>query len=363
MTSICLGINFNLVAIIKYIESNEKVLKLSISKNMSYPLVSVITPSYNRDWIIQQCIDSIKSQSYTNWEHIVVDAASKDNTVEILRNEETKYNLRWISEQDEGIYDAVNKGISLANGDIIAYLNTDDFYFPYTIETVVDVFNSTDADIVYGDWVNLYYPSANLEFLPWMKLSKYDLLSDYNLPQPTVFIRRNVFEKIGNFNLDYTLVADNEFFTRAALAGFKLVKIEEVLAGQTIHQNNLLAGNSRTRVTALEQGIKYRQYYQELYKISSLYLLLVRLKNRLLFRINADFKILQFFLSYSGEKPHCFPEFSSYLKTRKISLSRIKMIKYLIINLLFQGGYNKTSLVFIQILDSVFEANHENVNY
>lgn len=326
-------------------------------------LVTVITPSYNRAWIISQCINSIKKQSYTNWEHIVVDAASKDNTVEILRNEETKYNLRWISEQDEGIYDAVNKGISLANGDIIAYLNTDDFYFPYTIETVVDVFNSTDADIVYGDWVNLYYPSANLELLPWMKLSKYDLLSDYNLPQPTVFIRRNVFEKIGNFNLDYTLVADNEFFTRAALAGFKLVKIEEVLAGQTIHQNNLLAGNSRTRVTALEQGIKYRQYYQELYKISSLYLLLLRLKNRLLFRINADFKILQFFFSYSGEKPHFFPEFRSYLKTQKISFSRIKMIKYLIINLLFQGGYNKTSLVFIQILDNVFEANNENINY
>lgn len=326
-------------------------------------LVTVITPSYNRAWIISQCINSIKKQSYTNWEHIVVDAASKDNTVEILRNEETKYNLRWISEQDEGIYDAVNKGISLANGDIIAYLNTDDFYFPYTIETVVDVFNSTDADIVYGDWVNLYYPSANLELLPWMKLSKYDLLSDYNLPQPTVFIRRNVFEKIGNFNLDYTLVADNEFFTRAALAGFKLVKIEEVLAGQTIHQNNLLAGNSSSRVTALEEGIKYRQYYQKLYKISSLYLLLLRLKNRLLFRINADFKIVQFFFSYSGEKPHCFPEFSSYLKTQKISFSRIKMIKYLIINLLFQGGYNKTSLVFIQILDGFFEPNHENINY
>lgn len=326
-------------------------------------LVTVITPSYNRAWIISQCINSIKKQSYTNWEHIVVDAASKDNTVEILRNEETKYNLRWISEQDEGIYDAVNKGISLANGDIIAYLNTDDFYFPYTIETVVDVFNSTDADIVYGDWVNLYYPSANLELLPWMKLSKYDLLSDYNLPQPTVFIRRNVFEKIGNFNLDYTLVADNEFFTRAALAGFKLVKIEEVLAGQTIHQNNLLAGNSSSRVTALEEGIKYRQYYQKLYKISSLYLLLLRLKNRLLFRINADFKIVQFFFSYSGEKPHCFPEFSSYLKTQKISFSTIKMIKYLIINLLFQGRYNKSSLVFIQILDGFFEPNHENINY
>jgi len=148
---------------------------------------------------------------------------------------EQKYkdDIRWLSEKDAGIYDAVNKGLSLAKGDIIAYLNTDDFYFPYTVETVVDVFNSTDADIVYGDWVNLYYPSANLELLPWLKLSKYDLLSDYNLPQPTVFIRRNVFEKIGNFNLDYTLVADNEFFTRAALAGFKLVKIEEVLAGQT----------------------------------------------------------------------------------------------------------------------------------
>jgi glycosyltransferase involved in cell wall biosynthesis len=325
-------------------------------------LVSVITPSYNRAWIISQCINSIKKQSYTNLEHIVVDGASKDNTVEILGNEETKYNLRWISEQDEGIYDAVNKGISLAKGDIIAYLNTDDFYFPYTVETVVDVFNSTDADIVYGDWVNLYYPSANLELLPWPNFNKYDLLSDYNLPQPTVFIKRNVFEKIGKFNLDYSLVADNEFFTRAALAGFKLVKIEEVIAGQTIHQNNLLAGNSSSRVAALKEGIKYRKYYQEIYKISALYLLLLRLKNRVLFRINANYKILQFFLSYSGEKSRCFSEFSSYLKTQKISFSRLKMLKYLIINLLFQGGYDKGNIVFMQILDGFVAPNNEKSN-
>jgi glycosyltransferase involved in cell wall biosynthesis len=315
---------------------------------MSYPLVSIITPSYNRGWIIEQCIDSIKKQSYSNVEHIVVDGSSSDNTITILENEDRKYNLRWISEKDQGIYDAVNKGIKLAKGDIIAYLNTDDFYFPYTIETVVSIFNDTDADLVYGDWINLYYQSGTLELLPWMNFTKYDLLSDYNLPQPAVFIKRTVFEKMGNFNLSYRLVADNEFFTRTALAGFKLIKINEFLAGQTIHESNLLAGNSKAVSMAKEEGMRYRKYYQDIYNISNYYLLLIRLKNRLIFRLNTNGKILMFIYYYLSHHPRgSWPKYRSYLQDKNISVAPIKLFKYLLINLLAQGGHDKQDLAFL----------------
>jgi glycosyltransferase involved in cell wall biosynthesis len=321
---------------------------------MCEPLVSIITPSYNRDWIIENCINSIKNQSYQKLEHIIIDGGSSDQTVDILKNEEKNYNLRWISEKDEGIYDAVNKGIEQAQGDIVAYLNTDDFYFPYTIETVVDIFNSTDADIVYGDWVNLYYQSGNLEILPWMNFTKYDLLSDYNLPQPTVFIKKNVFDALGNFNLSYRLVADNEFFTRAVLAGFKLRKVDEFLASQTIHENNLLAGNAKAVSKAKEEGMRYRKYYQDIYCVSGYHLWLIRIKNRLMFRFHTNIQIVKFIYNYvSNSELGTWQKYRNYIKDKDVSVDYIKLIKYLIINLLVRGSYDKVDLAFLCY-------NHEN---
>jgi glycosyltransferase involved in cell wall biosynthesis len=315
---------------------------------MSHPLVTIITPSYNRDWIISQCLDSIKNQSYRNLEHIVVDGGSNDQTVALLKKAEQEYNLKWISDKDGGMYDAVNQGIKLAKGEIIAYLNTDDFYFPYTLETVVDIFNKTDADIVYGDWINLYYKSKNLEVLPWMDFNKYDLLSDYNLPQPTVFIKRTVFEKIGNFNLTYRLVADNEFFTRAALAEFKLIKIDEFLAGQIIHDKNLLAGNLTSRSIAKEEGRRYRRYYQDIYNISETYLLAIRITNKLKFRLNTNFNIVKFIYQYlTNDSQGSWLKFRGYLKAKNVSIDWTKLINYLLINSVMPGSYNRENLAFL----------------
>lgn len=106
------------------------------------PLVSIITPSFNQGRYIEQNILSIINQNYPLIEHIIVDGGSTDETIDILKKHESSYNLRWISESDEGQADAVNKGFNMAHGEIIGWLNSDDVYYDITtISRIVDAFN------------------------------------------------------------------------------------------------------------------------------------------------------------------------------------------------------------------------------
>jgi glycosyltransferase involved in cell wall biosynthesis len=298
--------------------------------NLANPLVTIITPSYNRAWIIQECIDCIKNQSYKNIEHIVIDGASTDHTLDILKHEQKNYNLQWISEKDRGIYDAVNKGIKLAKGQIIAYLNTDDFYFPYSVEVMVKKFLSSQADIVYGDWLNLDYDTCFMEFLPCQHLNKYDLLLGGYLPQPAVFLRREVFEKIGSFDTDFKLMADNELFTRAAVQGAKIEKVNEFIAGQMLHGDNLLAGNGTDKVQEItkEEGHRYRSYYLSKQEIPKLNRLASNVK-LMLFKKTYRLKLLHFLFSYifrgSG-----WNNFIAHLDKEGMSLKKLLFVQYLL---------------------------------
>ena len=117
--------------------------------------ISIITISYNAEVTIEKTLKSIKSQSYDNIEHIIVDGGSKDNTLEICNS--YPHVSKIISEPDKGVYDAFNKGIKLATGDVIGFLNADDtFYNENSIQDIVDAFSNNETDIVYGnlDYVN-----------------------------------------------------------------------------------------------------------------------------------------------------------------------------------------------------------------
>src|SRR5262245_6146077 len=121
------------------------------------PLVSIVTPSLNQAGTIAQTLRSIREQSYPNVEHIVVDGVSTDGTLEILREAEAESTVRWSSGPDSGMYDAINKGFSQAHGEIFAYLNTDDSYFPWTVETAVHALQAHPAaGFVYGDLLVLW---------------------------------------------------------------------------------------------------------------------------------------------------------------------------------------------------------------
>ena len=202
---------------------------------MKKPLVSIITPSYNQGEFIEDAMLSIKNQTYTNVEHIIMDGGSTDNTLAILKEYEGKYNMRWVSEPDEGMYEAINKGLKKARGGILAYLNCDDLYFPWSVETAAQYLRYNY--IIYGESLVLEVfdiPKVSLSFKLPFNYIFYSSLGFIN--QPTVFFRRALLDKIGLFNeTKFKLVSDCEYWLRCSQRGFSPVGIKEFLALERNH--------------------------------------------------------------------------------------------------------------------------------
>jgi glycosyltransferase involved in cell wall biosynthesis len=208
------------------------------------PLVSVITPVLNRAKTIASSLASVASQTYPHIEHIVVDGGSTDETLEIVKSFDGPYTLRWISERDEGMYDAINKGLRMAEGDLLAYLNSDDLYVPWSVERVVTRL-SEGVDLVYGDLGVLTVsspPRFHLQFYPDFDLAHFTYVGA--LGQPTVFWRRSLTEEIGEFDSSYRLIGDCEYWLRAAASGARIEHVEEILAIQVEHPGTLRAAQS-----------------------------------------------------------------------------------------------------------------------
>ena len=194
--------------------------------------ISIITVVWNNATTIKDAIESVLSQTYDNIEYIVVDGASTDGTVEIVQSYGDKIS-KFISEKDKGIYDGLNKGISLATGDMIAFLHSDDIYASDAIiEEVVLTFKSDKSlDGVYGDLV--YTPKADTDkVLRYWKSKEFDssLLKKGWMPaHPTLFLKREVYEKFGGFDLSFRIAADYDFMLRVLSGGIKVKYLPEVL--------------------------------------------------------------------------------------------------------------------------------------
>jgi len=181
--------------------------------------VSIVTPVYNsRSYSIIDCVNSVHRQTYEDIEHIIIDGASTDATLEILdclKNKD-KFSL-LISEKDKGIYDAMNKGIKLATGDIVGILNSDDFYVSkYVIEKVVRIFKEEKVDAVYADL--LYVDSIEIVDIKryWKsgEFKKESFKYGWMPPHPTFFVKKEIYEKYGYYNLDLKSAADYELMLR-----------------------------------------------------------------------------------------------------------------------------------------------------
>jgi glycosyltransferase involved in cell wall biosynthesis len=200
---------------------------------MTKPSVSIITPSYNQAEYIEDTLKSVKIQEYKNIEHIVIDGGSTDNTTQILKKYQNQYNLKWISEPDKGQADAINKGFSLAEGDILGWLNSDDVYLSKsTVSTAVNVLiEYPQADIVNGRGIRLKedgswdHPIKRRDH----KLSHSGLKQIASVLQPATFWYRYVWKEIGiNSELEYTF--DWDFFIRST-ENYNLIPIPDYIIG------------------------------------------------------------------------------------------------------------------------------------
>jgi len=179
--------------------------------------VSIITPSFNSAKTIADTLKSVVSQTYSNIEHIIIDGGSNDGTIDIVRKYKNSAS-KVVSELDEGIFDAMNKGIRMAKGDIIGILNSDDFYISNSvIEKVVEKMQETGADCLWGDLVYVDKNDINKIVRRW-KSSPYKkgkFQRGWMPPHPAFFARKWVYEKYGVFNLGLAKVsADYEIMLR-----------------------------------------------------------------------------------------------------------------------------------------------------
>jgi glycosyltransferase involved in cell wall biosynthesis len=208
------------------------------------PLVTIVTPVVNRVDTIEDCLASVASQTYQPIEHVVVDGGSTDGTVELLGEYRASHRFHWVSETDSGMYEAINKGISLAHGDVLAYLNSDDLYLPWSVDVAVRALQP-GIDLIYGD-LGILRTDANgnpgafyIQFYRDFDLRHYSFVE--TIGQPMAFWRRNLTERIGLFDTGYRLIGDCEYWLRAAVGGAKLRHIPELMAVQVEHESTLRA--------------------------------------------------------------------------------------------------------------------------
>jgi glycosyltransferase involved in cell wall biosynthesis len=178
--------------------------------------ISVITVSYNAEKYLNETINSVLSQSYPNIEYIIIDGNSTDNTVSIIRKYEDKI-TRWVSEKDRGMFDALNKGIALATGDVIGMLHTDDFY-PSTdvIEKVAAAFEQSDAEVIYGDLEFVHPYDTDKVYRKWkgMSFRRIRFLWGWMPAHTTFYVKKNTITRLGEYKLEFKTAADYELMLR-----------------------------------------------------------------------------------------------------------------------------------------------------
>jgi glycosyltransferase involved in cell wall biosynthesis len=227
------------------------------------PKFSIIIPSYNQGHFIKQTIDSILSQSYKNVDVLVIDGGSTDNTVDVLKTYDDK--IFWISEKDRGQTHAINKGLAIAKGDIIAYLNSDDYYLEDILKKVATVFE-TDKEVLWltGDYLIVDEKGKTIQSLIGKyksffrnKLS-FNLLSVLNpINQPSTFFSKKMIDLVGDFNEELHYTMDYEYWLRA-IKKQKPIILKDKLSAFRIHSTS-------------KGGSQYKKQFKEELEVAKKY--------------------------------------------------------------------------------------------
>lgn len=222
------------------------------------PLVSIITPSYNQGPFIEDTILSIKNQDYPNIEHIIVDGESTDNTLEIVKKYEGTYNMKWISEPDEGQADAINKGFRRATGDIICWLNSDDVYLSKNaLSKIVALFQEyPKADVITGGGVLMSREGHWTQPIHSEKkrICYKHLRYGDSILQPATFFKREVIEgEWCDTSLDFAF--DWDLFIRLT-KNYNFLPVDEIIAGYRMYGENKTAAGGAKRAAELVRVVK-----------------------------------------------------------------------------------------------------------
>jgi glycosyltransferase len=255
--------------------------------------ISVVTPVYNCEATLKQCIESVLDQAYANFEFLIVDGESSDATVSII--EEFQDRIRWISEKDQGIFDAFNKGISMATGDVVCFLGADDMYVSYSVLEAVSVaFESNpESEIVYGD---IIYVSRNdtTKIERFWKSRSFEpglYRKGWTPPNTAFFVKREVFKKYGMFDLQYRLAADFDLHYRL-LEKFRLKSL--YLPGTMVKMRS--GGVSNSSLRNMFNSLKECYYILKSHRVKYP---LICILSTLIFRVNQLFATSDSFISPS----------------------------------------------------------------
>ena len=240
--------------------------------------VSIITVCYNSAKTIRDTIESVLTQSYPNIEYIIIDGASQDNTLHIIAEYRDKI-TKVISEPDKGIYDAMNKGIAHATGDIIGFINADDFYSGCnSIKRVVQCFLNHEIEAVYGDlcYVQQKNTQAIVRYWSSSSFQKQSFAKGWCPPHPTFFVACTVYEKYGGFNTNITIAADVELMMKLLeVHHIKTHYLPHVLVnmrvGGTTNRNvgNIIKQNKEILDALKIYGLKYSWWSFGIHKFIS----------------------------------------------------------------------------------------------
>ena len=220
--------------------------------------ISIVTPSFNQGIYIEDAIKSVLKQDYKNFEHIIIDNLSTDNTIEVLKRYK---HLKWVSEKDEGQSDAINKGFNKCTGEIIGWLNADDHYTENTFKHIKSKLIKPEIDAVYG---NYFFVNKNNQITRKMIVSEPSkFISKFIcfIPSTTFFFKRKIIENNIFIDKDFHITMDKEFFANIIHRNYNIHKIDKFLAKFRWHDTNKSTVTFKTKKIRYEEGlITYNRY-------------------------------------------------------------------------------------------------------
>ena len=240
--------------------------------------ISIVTPSYNQGQYLEETIQSVLDQKYPNLEYIIMDGGSTDNSVDIIKKYESHL-THWESKPDDGQADAIKKGFNMATGDILAWLNSDDYYLPDTLNQVSELFARDDLKIVFGECVLYHEKSGKVKPSRVIEYAQSHIieLSDYII-QPSSFWTKKTYDLVGNLNEKLIYTFDWDWFIRAKRKGVHFQPVDKTWSVYRYHDQHKTGtgGNKREE----ELANIFRQYHSEI--LSQKYLQRRSMQNKIL---------------------------------------------------------------------------------